>query len=73
MCCEKAFGNASVGIGVVTAANGSDVVGDMAVEESRVVAVEEESTIIMGPTRGEEARWTEMSTASGDVRPWPGK
>lgn len=56
-----------MGIGVVTTASGSDVVGDMAVEESGKVAAEEDSIIIMGPVGGEEARWTKMSTAGGDV------
>lgn len=55
------------GIGVITIANGSDVVGDMAVEEGRVVMVEEESITITCSAGGEEARWTEMSTAGEDV------
>lgn len=67
MCREKAFGNASVSISVVTISNGSNVVGDMEEEESGEVAVEEDSTIIMGPASGEEARWTKMSTIGGDV------
>lgn len=56
-----------VGIGVVTVVRGSDVVGDMAVEEGGVVITEEESTTITDSARGEGARWIEMSTVGGDV------
>lgn len=67
MCHEKASGNVSVGIGIVIVASGSDVVGDLEVEESREVVAEEESTNIMGLVGREEARWTEMSSTGGEV------
>lgn len=42
------------------------MVGDIAVEEG-VVTAEEESITITSSIRGEGARWTELSTAGGDV------
>lgn len=55
-------------MGDVIIARWRDVIGDMAAkEEGKVVMLEEESTTITDPAVGEGVRWTEMSTADGDV------
>lgn len=67
ICLENASGSESISIGIVVVANEKHMVGDMEAEESREVVAEEESTITMGPVGEGAARWTEMSTLSGEV------
>lgn len=67
ICLEKASDKVDVGIGAITTAKRSDVVGDIAAEEGGVVMAKEESITITNSAEGEGARWTEMSTAGGDV------
>lgn len=63
ICQENASRSESVGIGIIVVANERDVVEDMEVERSGEVVAEEDSIIPTCPIGGEEARWTEMSTA----------
>lgn len=66
ICFKKASGKAEAGIGAMTVAKGSDVVGDMAAKEGGIVTTEEESITITCSAKGEGARWIEISTTGRD-------
>lgn len=67
ICQENTFGSASVSIGIVVVVSAREVIRDMEVEETGEVVAEEESMVTICMVGGEEARWTKIFTAGGEV------